>query len=179
MASKDRTEPADDVAPLSAEEIADRVAQGEQFDKQAAIAAAVEAGDSLDDLLAELQEVQYEKGKWTNDTGEGKRRYDTLRDEVTQELEGLGSAYFVGYDGAKYYAVRRQAEPVEVDGDLLAAEISDDEALLDAVMPRSVDKKAFKLAVQDGRITSDVLVKVASIKPSKPYVQFVAPDAPS
>jgi hypothetical protein len=170
-----RSDPADDVAPLSGDELAKRVKESDSFDEEAALAAAELAEGDTEEKLAELHDLQTRRGYW-HGSGAGNKRYETLRDELTSPLED-GPRYFVDDDGVKRVAVRQQQEPVDVDGDALEQEIGDDEALLDAVMPRKVDKTAFKHAVQDGRISSDVLVKVARIRRNKPFVRFLSASA--
>lgn len=155
------------------DDLQQRILEGDtQQEVRELIAEAVEAEPDTEDLIAELARVQGEKGRWGK-TGDRYKQYVQLREEVTDALVD-GPRYFIDHDGVKQVAVRLQAEPVEVDVDLLAQEI--DESVLADIAPRKVDKDRFKAAVAAGRIKPAVLLKVARIKPSAPYVKFYQAD---
>lgn len=156
------------------EDLAARIVQGDtQQDVTELIKEATPAGPDTEETLASLARVQGARGRW-NKTGDLYEVYTRLRDQATDALVD-GPRYFIDADGVKRYAVRLQAEPVEVDEELLAQEVSP--AVLAEVAPRKVDKDLFKRAVAAGRIKPATLLKVAKVKPSAPYVKFYTADA--
>jgi hypothetical protein len=115
-----------------------------------------------EELLSRLLEVQSNRRGLESE-------YELLRSEGAEALED-GPRYFIGPDGCKWYATRGQASTLDIDEDALLAEL--DEALLDQVMPRKLNKTAFKEACETERISAATVARVARLKPNQPFVKF-------
>jgi hypothetical protein len=176
---RDNPTPEDDVRPLTGEEIAERVRKGEPTPEYQEFLAELEATAQpadmdTEELLNRLQPLQAQRSYYSN--GEGNKLYEKLRDEAAERLEETGPRYYVGEDGVKRYAVRQQSHPLEVSVSELIAEYGEDNPeLLDRIAPRKVDRDQFKRAVATGKVSAEVLLRVARFKHSKPFVRFVAP----
>lgn len=109
-----------------------------------------------------------------------KAEYEKLRDGVVADLKE-GPRYFISTDdGAKWYAVKQQSEPVEVDMEKLmelveSGEISQE--VLEEIAPRKVNKSAFTRACSTKRVSSAQLAYVGYVKETAPYVRFHCYDA--
>lgn len=128
----------------------------------------------LDGLLAELEWIQGQKGRWA-DTGDLGKLYKELRDEAVSHLD-MGPRYFLDDDGVKTIAVRQQSMRTVVDLDVLMAAIKDED-LLDQIAPRKLDAEGYKRAVATGKIPDALFVKATKLVPSAAFVKFIRADA--
>lgn len=151
------------VRPLSAATVHRKLRGEDKIDPELELKKARPDTDAdTEVMLARLEVV----AKIENDA---KAERERLRDKLTPILVD-GSRIFLAPDGSKHFAFNVAQELTVVDAELLKQLV--DPEIYDEVTVEKVDLDKFKVAQAAGRIPDDVLVKVVTFKPKKPYVKF-------
>ena len=133
------------------------------------------AGDMSEDTEEAIEElfVLQARKAYFNDAQPGGKRYKELRELVTKRLAEGGPRLF-SHRGRKFVAVRKQAIPVEYRDEVVLEEFAGKPELLDQIMPRKIDKTAFKRACQRGDITPAQLAAICYFgKGNAPFVRYI------
>lgn len=139
-------------------------------DDKATFEKASAADDDLEVVLSELERIQGERGRWTSKKGDMYLEYERLRQRATEMLGDDGPRYFLDLDGSKMVATKSQAEPVDIDPEILDHLPAD---VVDYVAPRKIDKEKFKRAMAQRRVPAKLFVRFASVKQNAPFVRFI------